>query len=160
VLRVVGDPDRAEEAALAVFLELWRTSASFDPDRGSAMGWIVTLAHQRVVALVRDSHGTPQHRDPRNRADHSRKPFRDPAQSRAITAALAVLPCTQRRAIELAYFNGHTHSEVPPLLQVPLDATLTVIRTAILGLPGPGAVPRSSPTVRPAGASDGGRLMT
>lgn len=52
VLRVMGDPVRAQEVTRSVYLHVWRHSARFDPARGGALGWMMTTAHQAAVEAV------------------------------------------------------------------------------------------------------------
>ena len=140
VLRVLTDQHLSQEVTQEVFLQLWETSGRFDPDRGSARSWIMTLAHRRAVDCVRSSEAR-RRRDTVD-ADRSRSaPFDQTAEAahasleaQALRAALATLSDTQRQALELAYFGGHTHTEVARLLQLPLGTAKTRIRDGLIQL--------------------------
>jgi len=140
VLRVLNDPHLSQEVTQEIFLQLWETSGRFDPDRGSARSWILTMAHRRAVDCVRSS-------EARRRRDHmdaerSRMaPFDQTAEeahasldAQTLRAALATLSHTQQQALELAYFGGHTHTEVSRLLQLPLGTAKTRIRDGLIQL--------------------------
>src|ERR1700710_2437807 len=55
VLRILGDVHQSEEVTQEVLLEIWRTSSRFDPGRGSAAAWVMTMAHHKAVDRVRSS---------------------------------------------------------------------------------------------------------
>ncbi|MEO5663767.1 MAG: sigma-70 family RNA polymerase sigma factor [Nocardioides sp.] len=140
-LRVLADPHQAQEVVQDVFAEVWRKSASFDPDRGSATGWILTITHRRAVDRVRSSAASRR----RDASWHDTAPDAtevdatfDAAQASltadSVREALGSLTPIQRRAIELAYFGGHTYADVARLMQAPLGTTKTRIRTALLRL--------------------------
>lgn len=128
VLRVIGDPHQAHEVVQEVFLEIWRQSARFDPGEGSALGWLMGVAHLRAVHRVRSRPSARRRDDPWHETGE------DAHQSRSLGAALASLPAAQRQAVELAYFGAHTHVDVSRLMQVPSSTTRTQIRTALLRL--------------------------
>lgn len=122
-LRVLADPDQAHEVVRDVFLEVWRTSASFDPTRGTAAGWILSITHRRAVERVR---ATPAGvTSDAVHANLTAQGVRDP---------LGSLTPNQRRAVELAYFGGHTHADVARLMQAPVGVTKARIRTALVRL--------------------------
>ncbi len=137
-LRVLGDPHQAEEVAQEAMVEAWRKSARFDPARGSASSWIMTIAHHRSVDRVRASESA-RRRDtswhaPRSEADIADTTFDEASahlHTRSIFTALTQLPPLQRRAIELAYYGGYTYADVARLMQAPLGTTKTRIRNAL-----------------------------
>jgi RNA polymerase sigma factor (sigma-70 family) len=116
-LRIVRDQALAEDAVQDAVLAVWRTAASFRPDRAKASTWLLTLVHRRAVDLVR--------REERRRADPIAEGF-DPAgpetreERRRVQAALAQLGPEQREALELAYYAGLSQSEIAERLGVPL----------------------------------------
>ena len=144
VLRTLRDVHQSEEVTQEVFLTLWETSRSFDHARGSALSWIMTMAHRRAVDRVRSSEA--QRRRDVGDAERSRRdPFDQTAETAhaaleatearsALASALATLSPTQRQALELAYFGGHTHLEVSKLLQIPLGTAKTRIRDGLIRL--------------------------
>ncbi len=140
VLRVVRDRAQAEEVTQEVFLEVWRTASRYDPARGSAFAWVLTIAHGRAVDRVRSAEAA-------NRRDvtyHQRNQTIDhdatadaahaSLEARRVRAALADLTDVQREAIELAYFGGYTHTEVAALLDLPLGTAKTRIRDGLIRL--------------------------
>lgn len=137
-LRVVGDPHQAEEVAQETLVEVWRNAARFDATQGSAGAWISTMAHHRAVDRVRSSSAT-RRRDTSWHGERSGTELADTTfdeasthlRTRHVFAAMTQLPAPQRRAIELAYFGGHTYSDVARLMQAPLGTTKTRIRTAL-----------------------------
>ncbi len=140
VLRILRDPHQSEEVTQEIFLELWRTSTRFDPLRGSAQAWVMTMAHHRAVDRVRSG-------EARRRLDtadaHSTRevPFDVTAatalaflDAERVRTALANLCPAKRRTIELAYLDGHTYNEVAQLLQIPLGTAKTRIRDGLARL--------------------------
>ena len=145
VLRVVRDPAQADEATQEAFLEIWRTASRFDPDRGSAIGWLLTIGHRRAVDRVRSAEATGR-RDTtyneRNQPVAHDSTNDDPTAQAASTAlearrvrqAMTTLTEVQREAIELAYFGGYTHTEVATMLDLPLGTAKTRIRDGLIRL--------------------------
>ena len=139
VRRVVRDPSMSEEVAQEVLTEVWRTAKRFDPDRGSALTWIMTIAHRRAVDRVRSTQAA-RDRDERVGRRESR-PF-DETSEAVVTAdehaevlhALDELTDLQREAIELAYYGGHTYREVAELLDAPLGTVKTRMRDGLIRL--------------------------
>ncbi len=137
VLRVLRDRAQAEEVTQEVFLQVWRTAGSFDPSRGSALGWLLTLAHRRAVDRVR-SVVAQSRRDVAYESQSVTTPFDSTAEiaegrleATEVHVALGALTATQRSAVELAFFDGLTHSEVSERLGVPLGTAKTRIRDGL-----------------------------
>ncbi|HEY2209440.1 MAG TPA: sigma-70 family RNA polymerase sigma factor [Gaiellaceae bacterium] len=122
-LRVLRDPELAEDAVQEAFLTLWRTAARFVPERSKASTWILTLVHRRAVDAVR--------REQRRRTD-SLERAAEPSvegvdedawlrlQRERVQEALRKLPDAQREALELAYYGGLSQSELAERLGQPL----------------------------------------
>lgn len=147
-LKILRDPHLAQEVSQEVFLQIWQTAAGFDPDRGTALGWVMTLAHRRAVDRVRSTQAA-RRRDEAHAAEQEPSSATDAtaatAQARLDAAlvqhALSELSEDQRRAVELAYFGGHTHAEISALTQVPLGTAKYRIRQGLLRLRDSLAVP-------------------
>lgn len=140
VLRILRDVHQSEEVTQEVFLEVWQTSARFDPDRGSALAWVITLAHRRAVDRVRSTEAW-RRRDATDAAlgrtipvDQTVEGAHASLEAQTVRAALATLSPCQRQAVELAYFGGHTYNEVSRLLQVPLGTAKSRIRDGLIRL--------------------------
>jgi len=140
---VLGDPRDAEEAVADAFLQIWTTAGAFDPSRSSVAGWVSVIARTRALDRLRarrrrtatvaraaaaDPAGTAL--PVAGAADPARETETTELRAR-ITAALDELPEAQRRAIELAYFGGLSHSEIAAELNEPLGTVKTRIRSAM-----------------------------
>jgi RNA polymerase sigma-70 factor (ECF subfamily) len=138
--RVVRDPAQAEEVMQEVLVEVWRTAARFDPERGSATSWVMTMAHRRAVDRVRSAQAATD----REEAVASRQVSRafdevsEAAEARweqeQVRRALTDLTDLQREAITLAYYGGYTYREVAVLLDVPLGTVKTRLRDGLIRL--------------------------
>lgn len=140
VLRVVGDRAQAEEVTQEVFLEIWRTADLYDPDREGVLGWMLSMAHRAAVARVRSSKGLSARvtwdAEPVAgfRVDGTPAGAGPTRQAARVLSSLDVLTPVQRRALELAYFGGHTHAEVAQILQIPMGSAKSRIRNALIHL--------------------------
>jgi RNA polymerase sigma-70 factor, ECF subfamily len=140
VLRVVRDRAQAEEVSQEVFLDIWRTSSRFDPQLGSPLGWMLTIAHRKAVDRVRsaqaahDREDTYGSRNQERAFDATSETVERRLDAQRVRRALDSLTKTQRGAVELAYFGGYTHTEVAVLLDVPLGTAKTRIRDGLIRL--------------------------
>ncbi|MDO8363658.1 MAG: ECF RNA polymerase sigma factor SigK [Actinomycetota bacterium] len=139
VLRVVRDPSQAEEVTQEVFVELWRLAPRYEESRGSVKSWTATLAHRRAIDRVRSEQAS------RNRMerDAAGRPgevesvgdiVETSLDNARVRRALGSLTPSQREAVELAYFGGHTYREVAVLLQVPEGTVKSRIRDGMIRL--------------------------
>ncbi len=128
--RVIRDPARAEEVAQEVFLQVWQTAARFDPERGRAKSWVMTLAHRRAVDAVRHDQAATD----RDRAyDWSSGPDYDEVnetvtirlEHEQVRRCMEGLTELQREAINLAYYQGYTYTQCAEVL----DANTSTIKT-------------------------------
>nr|WP_141848050.1 ECF RNA polymerase sigma factor SigK [Lapillicoccus jejuensis] len=140
VLRVVRDPAQSEEVTQEAFLEIWRTASRFDRTRGSALGWMMTIAHRKAVDRVRSAEAASR-RDTQYHESSQDVDFDSTAEAahtsldvERVRKALASLTDAQRSALELAYFGGYTHSEVATMLGLPLGTAKTRIRDGLIRL--------------------------
>ena len=138
VLRVVRDPAQAEEVTQEVFLEVWRTAARFDRSRGSALSWLMTMAHRRAVDRVRAAEAasrnetTYHQQNPALDHDQTAEAAEASLEARRVRDALDALTAVQREALELAYFGGYTHTEVARMLDLPVGTAKTRIRDGLI----------------------------
>lgn len=140
VLRTVRDRAQAEEVTQDAYLDIWRNSARFDPDRGSAMSWLMTIGHRKAVDRVRSAEAA-RRRDTAYEASDQATPFDQTAEdahrnldAQRVQKALGTLTPAQRGALELAYFGGYTHREVATMLDLPLGTAKTRIRDGLIRL--------------------------
>jgi len=140
VLRTVRDRAQAEEVTQDAYLDIWRNSARFDPDRGSAMSWLMTIGHRKAVDRVRSAEAAGR-RDTAYEARDQVAPFDQTAEdahrnldAQRVHKAMDTLTEAQRGAVELAYFGGYTHREVAAMLQLPLGTAKTRIRDGLIRL--------------------------
>ena len=139
-LRVVRNPAHAEEVTQEAYLDAWRSSTRFDPARGSAAGWLLTIVHRKAVDRVRSVEAATTRDETWNRettpVDHDQTSEAAQASLEAarVRNAVATLTDVQRQAVELTYFGGYTHTEVATLLDVPLGTAKTRIRDGLIRL--------------------------
>ncbi|MGH3328330.1 MAG: ECF RNA polymerase sigma factor SigK [Streptomycetales bacterium] len=140
VRRVLRDPAQSEEVAQEVLVDVWRTAARFDLGRGTAMAWVMTLAHRRAVDRVRSeqSSGARQERVGRREAGPAYDEVVERVEVRLeheqVRRCLEALTGLQRESVVLAYYSGYTYREVADLLDVPLGTAKTRLRDGLIRL--------------------------
>jgi RNA polymerase sigma-70 factor (ECF subfamily) len=146
VSRLVGRRDLAEEVALDVYVHAWRRAATFDAERGDATTWLLTIARSRALDRRRADAARANHEARLGEGDYERaaaglvddtNPLLERVRAECgerVRASLAALSEPQRRAIELAYFLGLSHSEIAARLGEPLGTVKTRIRLGMIRL--------------------------
>ncbi|MFN8192897.1 MAG: ECF RNA polymerase sigma factor SigK [Nocardioidaceae bacterium] len=139
-VRVVRDPAQAEEVTQEAYLDVWRTSTRFDPERGSAISWLLTIVHRKAVDRVRSAEASSRRDETYQRQQHqvdhdsTAEAAQASLEARRVRHALTGLTPAQRQAIELAYLDGYTHTEVAQMLDLPLGTAKTRIRDGLIRL--------------------------
>jgi len=138
-LRTTGNPASAEDAVQDAFLGVWRNASRYTPGRASVRTWLLTIVHRRAIDVVR-----------RRRPDVSVELDEGISQllwapdvwdevvrgldRGLVSAALEQISAVQREAIELAYFDGLTQTEIATRTGVPLGTVKSRLRLALVGL--------------------------
>jgi RNA polymerase sigma-70 factor, ECF subfamily len=141
--RIVARLEDAEEVVQDVFSQVWREAARYERGRATVAGWLVMLTRTRAIDRVRARRARP---DQQSAVDPDVAPppvstSRDPEQAtiasddaRQVTKALGALPSEQRALVDLAYYQGLTHSEIAEQTGVPLGTVKTRLRSAMATL--------------------------
>jgi len=138
IRKVVRDQAQSEEVTQEALLEVWRTASRFDPARGSAATWVMTIAHRRAVDRVRSAaamaereHRTAQSLMADDQVAETAVANLDAERVRRCLDGLTEL---QRESITLAYYGGYTYPEVAGLLDTALGTVKTRIRDGLIRL--------------------------
>lgn len=134
-LRVLGDAGAAEDVLQEIFMQLWRKPGVFDSARGSLGAWLAVIARNRAIDTIRKRKPETDIEDvivsvePDLAGEAERK-----RAAEQVRRKLAEMPELQRSALEMAYFEGLTHSEIAAKTGTPLGTIKTRIRTALTSL--------------------------
>jgi len=138
VRSVLRDPAQSEEVAQEVLIQVWRTASRFQPERGSAMAWVLTLAHRRAVDRVRSAQAATE-REQRaallahaEEYDQVAEAVEHRLEREQVRRCLGTLTGMQRESVVLAYYRGLTYREVAELLQIPLGTVKTRMRDGLI----------------------------
>ena len=138
---ILGDADDAEDVLLDAYSQVWRSAASFDPSRGSALAWLLVIVRSRAMdhlrrrsRQVRREQSLAGALESEGAAVAPDEGDVDAALRTRIRRALADLPAEQREPIELAYFGGLSQSEIAERLGQPLGTIKTRIRLGMTKL--------------------------
>jgi RNA polymerase sigma-70 factor (ECF subfamily) len=134
--RLLIDQGMAEEVVQEVFLRLWNQPEKFDPERGSLRSFLLAQTHGRAVDMLRSetSRRRREERDARETAEAGydiEREVMDLSVTDQVNQVMAVLPADERRAIELAYFGGHTYRQVAAMLDQPEGTVKSRIRSGL-----------------------------
>jgi RNA polymerase sigma-70 factor (ECF subfamily) len=135
-LRIVGDPELAREVLQDTFLRCWDGSESFDAGRGRVPWWLMGIARNRAIDLLRSRSHQARLREREQLAVVIDEPAHldaidSFAMRHAVVSALQGLPIVQRQAINLAYYRGLTQTEIAHELNTPLGTIKSRTREAL-----------------------------
>lgn len=140
-MRMLANVEDAEEVTLDVYNQAWRIAANFDATRGTVTAWLMTMARTRSLDKLRarasrqkNIDAMPAHFDAPSSGVNPEDQSAAAEQRRIVISALGQLPEDQRKALELAYFHGLSHSELAESLGEPLGTVKTRIRLGMLKL--------------------------
>jgi RNA polymerase sigma-70 factor (ECF subfamily) len=137
VFAVLRDPAQSDEVTQDVLLELWRTAVRYDPDKGSAAAWALTIARRRAVDRVRRTVSATA-RDQQTALpadwDQIHDTVEDTLDRERLLRCMAQLSDLQREAIALTFYGGRTHVEAAEILGAPLGTVKARIRDALIKL--------------------------
>jgi RNA polymerase sigma-70 factor, ECF subfamily len=124
--RITGSPELAEDVVHEVFLRLWRDPMRYDPARGGFPGWLLAATHHLALGATRRQEAARRCREALAEELSNRAvPAPSGGRGNRTSLALAALPAAQRQALVLAYFAGHTQTEIATDTDVPLDTVRT-----------------------------------
>lgn len=137
--RILRRPELAEDAVQEAFVSVWRNSAKFDPDRGSARAWMTTIVRNRALNLLRDSSRLefmPLEKmvEFSERFEIAEQAYKSLAEHDALKGCLDGLEPERRKSILLSYVVGYSHGEIAAEMKVPLGTIKAWIRRSVLAL--------------------------
>ena len=134
-LRVLGDTGRAEDVLQEVFLQLWRNPEVFDASRGNMGAWLAVIARNRAIDALRKQRPEDDIADVVVSVEPDLASEADRARAaEKVRGVLGAMPPSQRKALEMAYFEGLTHSEIAAKTGEPLGTIKTRIRAGLTSL--------------------------
>jgi len=140
VKRLLRDHSQSEEVTQEIFLEIWQSATRYDPSKGGAISWMLTMTHRRTVDRIRASQASRDRdvrigiRDYAPEYDSVAENVEVHIESERVKVAMKRLTELQRQAVELAYFGGFSHSEVSVMLKVPIGTVKTRLRDGMIRL--------------------------
>ncbi len=148
LLRLLSDTDDAEDILQEVFIQVWRKASTYKEDLGSPKNWLVRIAHNRGVNLIRSRRQRGKNSEisisseEENGMPVGAELIDDTLLTQAISAermqmisiAMQDLPKDQSLLLDMAFFQGYSHSEISEYLKLPLGTVKTKIRNGLLAL--------------------------
>ncbi|MHC5797578.1 sigma-70 family RNA polymerase sigma factor [Lacisediminihabitans sp. FW035] len=140
IRRLLVDHAQSEEVTQEVFLEIWQNASRYEPSKGGASTWILTMAHRRAVDRIRSSQSGRDRdvkigiRDYVADYDNVADTVEVTIEHERVKEAMSQLTELQRQAVTLAYYGGYSHSEVAAMLSVPIGTVKTRLRDGMIRL--------------------------
>jgi RNA polymerase sigma-70 factor (ECF subfamily) len=134
-LRVLGNTGAAEDIQQDVFLQLWRNPGAFDASRGNLGAWLAVITRNRAIDALRKRRPETDPEDvvlsvvPDMAGEADRRRVAE-----KVRGVLGAMPASQRSALEMAYFEGLTHTEIAAKTGEPLGTVKTRIRAGLIAL--------------------------
>jgi RNA polymerase sigma-70 factor (ECF subfamily) len=140
VKRVLVDPAQSEEVTQDIYLEAWQNANRYDPAKGKAVSWLLTMAHRRAIDRVRASQSSRDRdlvvaiRDDEESRDDVEETVEITLEHQRITAIIRTLNPNHQQALELTYFQGLTNTEAAQKAGIPTGTMKTRLRDALITL--------------------------
>ncbi len=138
LLRVTRERTAAEDLLQEAFLRLWRSADSYDPSRGSLGNWLLTVARNLALDQLRSKGEQQRKREnpvevlpPQIVPPQTEEWLDERRRAKQVRDLMEGLPASQKQALELAYFEGLSQSEIARALNEPLGTVKTWVRTAL-----------------------------
>jgi RNA polymerase sigma-70 factor (ECF subfamily) len=137
IRRVLRDPSQSEEVTQEVLLEVWRTATRFEPAKGGAASWVLTIAHRRAIDRVRSEVATSEREQKAagagpGPADDFTEIIEASMDRDRVQRCMGQLSDVQRESIRLAYYSGYTYRQVSAKVGVTLAAIKSRIRDGLI----------------------------
>lgn len=140
ILKVLRDRAQSEEVTQEVFIEVWQNASNYNPQKGSASTWIMTISHRKAVDRVRSSQASHDRdtkigiRDYVADYNNVEETVQVNLENERVNEALKRLTEFQRQAVTLSYYKGYSHKEVAETLKVPVGTVKTRLRDGMIRL--------------------------
>lgn len=141
ILRMVHQPQMAEDVMMDVYIQAWKQAPSYTSDRGTVMGWLLVIARTRAIDQLRSGKlkgigmtGVEEMTQLPSEIATPEEQASERQRAEMVRKALTILPSEQREAIVLAYFDGYSQTEISVKLGIPLGTIKTRIRIAMMKL--------------------------
>jgi RNA polymerase sigma-70 factor, ECF subfamily len=137
IFRIIGNREDAEDVLVDVFWQTWLQANRYDQSRGKPVAWLLTIARTRAIDSLRSSGRRIENAETVTESQPAvseADPFVQADTQKAVREALGDLPEPQRTPLEMAYFQGMSHSEIAAALNQPLGTVKDRIRNGMLHL--------------------------
>ena len=140
IMRVLHNDAESDDMLQEIFVEIWDRAGSYDPLKGKALGWIVTLTRRRAIDRLRkrEAYGRMEERllqetkrDPQDSIAHVEDDVAHAEMREHLTRVMATLPVAQKEVIELAFYKGMSQREIAAATGIPLGTIKTRIELAM-----------------------------